>query len=158
LNCDSGVVGGGNEAVAIEEKRLACVESKCCGVRTLHDINSLQADYGNIEAHILRGLAHFDDDDALAAGDSRGALDGFVGAFHGFDGDAGAIADDDGLAEIEGGDLLGDVAAVGDVGGFGLIGRAAREDSFRGQERTEKFRRVYEFDAFVMQDSGDCAD
>ena len=39
MNCDSGVVGGGNEAVAIEEKRLACVERKCCGVApTLVDV------------------------------------------------------------------------------------------------------------------------
>jgi hypothetical protein len=116
LNGDSGFIGGGDEAVAIEEKSLARVEGECGCIRALHDFDGFQADYWNVEAHVLRGLAHFDDDDALAACDSRGALDGFVGAFHGFDGDAGAIADDDGLAEIKRSDLLRDVAAIGDVG------------------------------------------
>ena len=50
-----------------------------------------------------------------AAHQRAGALDGGVGAFHGFDGDAGLGGDDDGLAEIVGGDGAGDGAAVGDV-------------------------------------------
>ena len=67
------------------------------------------ADDGNVEAHVLPRLAHLHDDKPLAAGDARGALDGFVGAFHGFDGHAGAIANHDGLAQVEAGDLPRDL-------------------------------------------------
>ena len=56
-----------------------------------------------------------------------GAEDGGVGALHGFDGDAGLGGDDDGLAEIEGGNAAGDRAAVGDV--FELFGVRERERS-----------------------------
>ena len=55
-----------------------------------------------------------------------GAEDGGVGALHGLDGDAGPGGDDDGLAEVEGGDAAGDGEAVVDVGALGFVGGARR--------------------------------
>ena len=82
-------------------------------------------------------LADFHDDQRWPADDPRRALDGFVGAFHGFDGHAGAVAHHHRLAQIERGDLLRDRAAVGDVRGFASVGSAARQHSRRGHSGSE---------------------
>ena len=100
----------------------------------LHGFDGGDADDGDVEAHVLVGLGDLDDGEGAAEGgagcwvvgyfassviegaeEGAGAGDGGVGAFHGLDGDAGLGGDDDGLAEVVGGDGLGDGAAVGDV-------------------------------------------
>ena len=83
-----------------------------------------------------------------------GAGDGGVGAFHGFDRDAGLGGDDDGLAEVVGGDGLGDGAAVGDVLLFFFVGCAAGEDAGFGEERFEVSGRGDQLDAFVAENLG----
>ena len=55
-----------------------------------------------------------------------GACDGGVGAFHGFNRDTGLRGDDDGLADVEGGDSAGDAEAVVDVFLFFFVGGARR--------------------------------
>src|SRR5580692_9426938 len=115
--------------VAIEEERFSGVDGKSRGVGAAHDFDCLRADYWNIKAHILRRLADFDHYKALTTGDAGGAFDGLVGSFHGFDGDASAVADDDGLAEIERGDFLRHFAAIVDICGFGHVRRATAQDS-----------------------------
>ena len=116
------------------------------------------ADDRHIEAHILLRLAYFHDDQALAAGDARGALDGFVGAFHGLDGHAGAVANHHRLAR----DRVPRSAARSGVRRRcrrTLVASGARRVSTpgRGQQRAEKFGRIDELDAFVFQDARDRA-
>ena len=113
-------------ASLIEEQGSAGFEGEAGGAGVLHGLDGGDADDGNVEAHVLIGLGDFDDGEGAAEGGGfavgssvrkrvAGAGDGGVGAFHGFDGDAGLGGDDDGLAEIVGGDGAGDGAAVGDV-------------------------------------------
>ncbi len=113
-----------NQLIAIKQQSFSGVDGKCSGVRAAHDFDCLRAYDRNVEAHVLRWLADFDDDETLAADDAGGAFDRLVGSFHCFDRYASAIADDDRLAEIERGDFLRDFAAVGDVRGFGHVRRA----------------------------------
>ncbi len=87
------------------------------------------------------------------AKEGSGAGYGGVGAFHGFDRDAGLGGDDDGLAEVEGGDAAGHGAAVGDVLLFFGIGGAGGEDAGSGEERIEVFRRRDKFNPFIPEDS-----
>ena len=87
-----------------------------------------------------------------------GAEDGGVRAFHGFDGDAGGFGDNDGLADIEAGEVLRDGAAVGDVGLLLVGGRAAGEHAGRAQQRFEERGGVEEGDALVGEDLGHSAD
>ena len=101
LDRDARFVGGANQLIAIEQQRSSGVDRKRRGVRAAHHFDGFQADDRYIESHVLPRLAHFHDDQALAAGDARGALDGFVGSFHRFDGHAGAIANHHRLAQIE---------------------------------------------------------
>ena len=102
-------------------------------------MNGCDADDRDVEAHVLIGFGYFDDGEGAAEGggwrwfrwgwlrlegaeEFAGAGDGGVGALHGLDGDAGLSGDDDGLAEIVGGDGPGDGAAVGDVLRFFFVG------------------------------------
>ena len=85
-------------------------------------------------------LADFHDDEPLAAGNARGALDGFVGSFHGFDGHAGAIANHHRLSQVEAGDLPRDLPSVGDVGSFARHrGRAASKRLRRASSGPRNF-------------------
>ena len=72
-----------------------------------------------------------------SAEEGAGAGDGGIGAFHGLDCDAGLGGDDDGLAEIVGGDGLGDGASVGDVLLFLFVGCSEGEDAGFCEERLE---------------------
>ena len=56
-----------------------------------------------------------------------GAFDGGVSALHGFHCHAGPVRHDDGLPDVEAGDLLGDLAAVSDVRVLARVRRAARQ-------------------------------
>ena len=73
-----------------------------------HHFDGFHAHDRHIESHILLRLADFHHHEPLAAGDARGALDGFVRAFHGLDGHAGAVAHHHGLPQIEPRNLLRD--------------------------------------------------
>src|SRR5206468_4875513 len=121
-------------------------------------------DDGDVEAHVLVGFGYFDDREGAAqrggelsgrAGDIiesaeefAGSGDGGVGALHGFDGDAGLGGDDDGLAEVVGGDGLGDGAAVDDVLLLFFVRRAGGEDAGFCEERLEVLGGGDQFDAF----------
>ena len=56
----------------------------------LHGFDGAATHNGYIETHVLPGLSDFDDHQRPAGGQAPGALDGFIGALHGFDGHAGA--------------------------------------------------------------------
>ena len=76
--------------------------------------------------HLVQGAEEF-----------AGAGDGGVGALHGFNGDAGAGRDDDGLTEITGGDAAVDGAALVDVLEFMRAGLAGGEGAHPGEQRLE---------------------
>ena len=166
-DADTGFVGGGEDGFAIEQERAAGFEGEAGGTGGAHGFDGAEADDGDVEAHVLVGLGDFDDGERAAEGgggvaeaahEVAGAGDGGVGAFHGFDGDAGLGRDDDGLAEIVGGDGAGYGAAVGDVFLLVFGGGAAGEDAGGGEERLEILRRGDELDAFVGENLGDGAE
>ena len=115
------------------------------------------ADDWHVEAEILVRLGNFDGD-GLAASEQRAAFDGFVGAFEGFDGEDGAVADHDGLSDIEAAHFLGDAEAEGDV----FLNAAARfgsgEVSFGREEFIEEGGGGEEFDAVFGKGVGDGAE
>jgi len=169
---DAGLIRGGYDGCGIEEERLACLDGEtgcACGV---HGADGCEADDGNVEAHVLIGFGYFDDGEGAAQGGGKvgigdyiegaeevaGARDGGVGAFHGFDGDAGLSGDDDGLAEVVGGDGVGDGAAVCDVLLLFFIRCPVGEDAGFCEEGFEVLRGGDEFDAFVVEDLGDCTE
>ena len=107
---DAGLVGGGDDGGGVEEQRTAGIDGEAGGAGAGHGFDGGEADDGDVEAHVLLGLGDLDDGEGAAEGGGglveaahqrAGALDGGVGAFHGFDGDAGLGGDDDGLAEVE---------------------------------------------------------
>ena len=131
------------------------VDGKSGGVRAAHHFDGFQSNYRHIEAHVLAGLADFHDDQALATGDAGGALDGFVGAFHGFDGDAGAVADHDRLAQVQRRRFARD--CDGRIRCLRLrLASGARRVSTpgSGKQRAEEFRGVHQFDSFVFAARG----
>ena len=93
-----------------------------------------------------------------AAHEGAGAFDGGVGAFHGLDGDAGLGGDDDGLAEVEGGEAAGEGASVGDVLALVVGGGALGEDAGCGEQRFEVLGGGDQLDALVGEDLGDRAE
>jgi hypothetical protein len=172
LVCDdgnAGLIGGSDDGCGIEHEGLPCFDGEAGGACGLHGVDGGDADDGDVEAHVLIGFGYFDDGEVTAEGgcglssvgeverakECAGACDGGVGAFHGFDGDAGLGGDDDGLAEIVGGDGLGDSAAVGDVFRFFFVGCATGEDAGFREEGFEVLGGGDEFDAFVAEDFGD---
>ena len=134
----AGGVGGGDDGGG--DRRGGCVPASMARqvAPAAHGFDGGDADDGDVEAHVLIGLGDLDDGEGAARGwrlslvgfegaeELAGAGDGGVGAFHGFDGDAGLGGDDDGLAEVVGGDGAGDGAAVGDVFQFVFVWGRAR--------------------------------
>jgi hypothetical protein len=104
-----------------------------------------------------RGLATFTTTKDCPDREARGTLDRLVGAFHGFHGHAGAIADHHGLAQVESGNLPGDLPAVGDVRGFAHPERAGQARRDRDQ-RTQKRGGIHQPDAFRFQHPRDGPD
>ena len=93
LNRDARFVRGANQGLAVEKQRAPAHRSRArwhCERRITSIV--LRPDNRHIESHVLARLAHLDDHELLPAGDPRGALDGFVGAFHRLDGHARAVA------------------------------------------------------------------
>ena len=83
---------------------------------------------------------------------ARRAAQHGVGAFHGFDRDARALADRDALADIEAGQRVGDAAAVIDIALLILIGLALVSTPSAAQQRLQQQRGIAQLDAFVRQD------
>ena len=81
-----------------------------------------------------------------------GALDGRVGAFHGFYGDAGGFGDNHCLSDIVLRQVTGDCASIADVLLLLFGGRALGEDAGPCKERLEEGCRVLQDDAFVGED------
>ena len=137
---NAGLIGGGDDGGGIEEEGLASFDGEAGSACGVHGADGRDADDGYVEAHVLVGFGYFDDGEGAAQGgelgggvgqvvegaeEFAGAGDGGVGAFHGLNGDAGLGGDDDGLAEVVGGDGLGDGAAVGYVLLLFFVGRAS---------------------------------
>src|SRR5215469_12727718 len=111
-------------SVAVEKETAAGVEGQARPSGGTHDLDRLDANDGYIEAHVLIGLGDFHDREAAAqsggialerAHQVARAFDGGVGAFHGFDRDAGGFGDDDGLADVVLCKVTGNGAAVSNV-------------------------------------------
>ena len=82
-----------------------------------------------------------------------------VGAFHGFEGDAGAIANGDALSDIEAGERVGDAAAVTNLAlPRRLVGLRRVSTPFRRSSGFSKQRGIDQLDAFVGQHFHDAAD
>ena len=121
---DSGFVCCVEDGFGVEEQGAACFDGEAGGAGGSHGFDGGNADDGDVEAHVLIGLGDLYDGERAAEGrfcllgggyfmvyfkiegaeEGSGAGDGGVGALHGFDGDAGLGGDDDGLAEVVGGD------------------------------------------------------
>jgi hypothetical protein len=111
------------------------------------------ADDGDVEAEILSGLGHLDGD-GLSAAEEGAAFEGFIGSLEGFDSKDGAVAHDDGLADVEAAGFLGYAEAEGDVILYAAAGAWAGEMSGGG----EKFLKVgggrEEFDSVLGEGIG----
>jgi hypothetical protein len=168
---DAGLVRSRGDGYGIEEESLPCFDTETGCACGLHGADGGNADHGYIEAHVLVGLGYFNHGEGSAEGaggaaassrefesaeEFAGAGDGGVGALHGFDGDAGLSGDDDGLAEIVGGNGLGNCASVRDVLLFFFVRGAAGQQACPGEEWFEVGRRGDQFNAFVGQDFGHC--
>ncbi len=115
------------------------------------------SDDGDVEAEVLVGFGNFDGD-GLAAAQEGAAFDGFVGAFEAFDGEDGAVADDDGLPNVEAADFFGDAEAEGDVVVDAGAGFGAGEVSGGGEEFVKEGGGGEEFDAVFGKGIGDGAE
>ena len=94
-----------------------------------------------------------------AAVDQRGgAAEHGVGAFHGLQGDAGALANGHALADVETRQGARDAAAVLYVGEFGLGGLAAGESALGGEQGLQQRGGIGQADALVREHLGDAAD
>ena len=108
------------------------------------------SDDRHVEAEILVGFGDFDRD-GLSATHEGTTFDCVVGSFEAFDGEDGAIADDDSLSDVEAADFFGDAQAENDV----FVRAAARFGSgkvaFRGKEFVEVGGGGEEFDPVLGQ-------
>ena len=129
-------VGGALEqGFAVEEEGAASLDGEATGAGANHGLDGAHADDGTSKRMSWLGLATLTTVRRrgglrrvrLRSSDlhqGAGALDGGVGAFHGFNGDAGLRGDDDGLADVEGGDGAGNAQAVLDVAALVFVGGA----------------------------------
>ena len=167
-NRDLALVGGISDSIPVKKQAFPRVERQAGGARGAHDIDSLDADDRHIEAHILIGLGDLHNRKSTAESggiafegthDLAGTLDGGVGAFHGLDGHAGGLGDNDGLADIVVGEVARDGAAVVRCSFFLL--RWARVPSARRASRAavrEMKSNSSSMDAFVSENLGDRAE
>src|SRR6266550_8252991 len=105
-----------------------------------------QADHRYIKAHILAWLADLNYNQRLSTGDSGGARDGLIGAFHCLHGDASAISDHHGLSDVHACDLPGHAQPICNVMRFVLIRGAPREHTSFGHQRLKEPRRIHQAD------------
>ena len=93
-------------------------------------------DDGNVKAHVLVGLGDFDHGKPARSSvealvierlhEPPGSLDRRIGAFHGFNGDAGLRGNHNGLANVEAGNGAGNAHAVFNVLALLFVGARAR--------------------------------
>lgn len=96
------------------------------------DADGVGSDDGDIEAHVLAGFGGFKEDGT--GGEGAAAADGGVGAVVAFDGEDGAFFDDEGLADVEGGDLFEDGPGEVDIAAEVAGGLGAGDPAGRGEE------------------------
>ena len=137
---DAGLVGGGEERVAIENQRPAGIDRQHRRAGDAHRLDRRQADNRHVEAHVLVRLGDLDDGDAVA-GQVTGAGDGLVGAFHGLDRDHRLMLHGDGLADVEAGDRVGHAIAELQILALRLGRRALAQLPLRRQQRFEELSR-----------------
>ena len=107
-------VGEGAEAVGFDEEGAAGFDGEGGESGGGAGFEGAGADDGDVEAEVLVGFGNFDRD-GLAATHECAAFDCFVGPFESFNGEDGAVADDDSLPDVEAADFFGDAPAEGDV-------------------------------------------
>jgi hypothetical protein len=167
----------GKDGLGVEHECSACFDGETRGAGGSHGFDGGDADDGDVEAHVLVGFGDLDYGKGAAEGgfcprtggyfmvyfiikgaeEGSCAGDGGVSAFHSLDGDAGLGGDDDGLAEVVGGDGLGDGAAIGYVLLLLLVGFAEGEDAGLCEEWFEVLGGGDELDALVAEDLCDCS-
>jgi len=107
--------------VAVNEEALARIEPKAGGSGPSHHLDGLDPNHGNVKTHVLLGLGDLDDGEVAIQSrrsgrerrhDVTGALDGGIGTFHGFDSNAGALRNDDCLADVVMAEGARDLASV----------------------------------------------
>ena len=164
---DAGAVRCGDDSGGVEEQSPASLDGEAGGTGAGHGLNGGEANDGHIESHVLIWLGYLDDGEGAAEGgggiveaahEGACAFDGGVGTLHGFDGNAGLGGDDDGLAEVEGGQAQGYGAPVGDVLALVFGGGALGEDAGLGEQRFKVLGGGDELDALVGEDLGDRAE
>jgi hypothetical protein len=175
---DPGVICSAEDRFGVEHEGSTCFDGETGGACGSHGFDGGDADDWDVEAHVLIGLGDLYDGEGAAEGrlylvgvryfmvyfiikgaeEGSGAGDGGVSALHGLDGDAGLGGDDDGLAEVVGGDGLGDGAAVGDILLLLFVGGAEGEDARFCEEGLKVLGGGDEFDALVAEDLCDGAE
>lgn len=146
-----GLLAEGGE---VEEEDAARLGDEAAETGGGGDLEGLLADDRDVEAEVLVGLGDFDDE-AAAATERAAALDRFVGAFEGFDGEDGAVFHDDGLADVEAGRFFGDAEAEGGVGEFAALEFGTGEVAGGGERIFEKGGRGEEGDTCLREQVGD---
>jgi len=141
-------VGQRAEAVGFDEESAAGFDGEGGEAGFGAGFEGEGADDGDVEAEVLVGFGNFDGD-GLAAAQEGAAFDGFVGAFEAFDGEDGAVADDDGLSDVEAAHFFGDAEAEGDVVVDAAAGFGSGEVSGGGEKFVEEGGGGEEFDTFL---------
>src|SRR5881628_3464805 len=118
---DSVLVRQLDHFLAVEHQSFTGGETETGGAGVDHGFNRRDADYRDIEAHVLIGLGDLDDGEPAAHQPARAANHG-VGPFHRFNCDAGAIANHNRLPQIESRDLLRNLQTVFDVAALAFVG------------------------------------
>src|SRR5205085_7649346 len=106
-----------------------------------HSFNRRQTNHRHIKSHVLIGFGNLYHGEA-STDELPGPANHGVGAFHGFDGDAGAFAHDYGLTQIEARNLVRYPAAVIDVTTLTIIGFALTQSPRLRQLVLEEIGRV----------------
>ena len=139
---------------ALKKQRPPGIHRQSGRARTPHLFDGGQANHGYIKSHILPRLANFHDHEPLAARDSRGACNGFIGAFHRFHRHARALRDHHGLPNVHSCDVSGHSETIRDVFRFVLVRPAPREHTWFRVQWLEEQRRIHKADALFFQHSG----
>ena len=127
-------VGQGAEAVGFDEEGPSGFDGESGKSGRGPGFEGQGADNRDIEAEILVRFGNLYRD-GLAASEGGAALDRLIGALESFHGEDGAIADYDGLADIEATDFFGDAKTERDI----IIGPAPRGWSGKMSYGGEKF-------------------
>src|SRR5207237_7950555 len=122
-----------------------------------HRINRRNPNYRDVEAHVLIRFGYFDYGQP-AAHQLTGATNHSVGSLHGLDRYAGAIANHDCLAEIEAGNLAGNLKSVLNISTLAFVRFTLCQSAGDGKLVFQKISRIDQFNSFGSQLSGHRAD